>query len=50
MSHSGKVIFTSQFSNMLCLAVHTLRYLVELRGWNGVTVPILHSVSCSFPS
>lgn len=28
---------------MLGIAVSTIKYLVELRGWNGVALPMIHS-------
>lgn len=30
---------------MLNIAVGTLKYIVELRGWNGIALPIIHAVS-----
>ena len=29
---------------MLNIAVNTLKYIVELRGWNGIALPIVHAV------
>lgn len=28
---------------MLGIAVSTIKYLVELRGWNGIALPIIHT-------
>ena len=28
---------------MLGIAVSTIKYLVELRGWNGIALPIVHT-------
>ncbi|KDQ05918.1 hypothetical protein BOTBODRAFT_122115 [Botryobasidium botryosum FD-172 SS1] len=43
LSPTGRVIFLSRHPAMLGIAVSTIKYLVELRGWNGVALPIVHS-------
>jgi hypothetical protein len=29
---------------MLSVAVNTLRYVLEMRGWDGITIPMIHAV------
>lgn len=45
LSNSGRIIFCSKHPAMLNIAVSSLKYLVELGGWNGVAVPVIHAVS-----
>jgi hypothetical protein len=45
LSNSGRIIFCSRHPAMLGTAVETLKYIVELRGWNGIGLPNIHSVS-----
>lgn len=45
MSQTGRVIFTSKYSHMLSVAVNTLKYILDLRGWEGIAIPIVHAVS-----
>lgn len=44
LSNSGRVIFCSRHPAMLGAAVETLKYIVELRGWNGIALPNIHAV------
>lgn len=44
MSQMGRVIFTSRYPHMLSVAVNTLRYVLEMRGWDGITIPMIHAV------
>ncbi|WVN89327.1 uncharacterized protein L203_104549 [Cryptococcus depauperatus CBS 7841] len=48
LSNSGRVIFCSKHPAMLNIAVSSLKYLVELRGWSGITVPIIHARDATF--
>ncbi|KAJ7706185.1 AEX-3 domain-containing protein [Mycena rosella] len=43
LAPTGRVIFFSRHPAMLGIAVSTIRYLVELRGWNGIALPAVHS-------
>ncbi|KAJ7634301.1 DENN domain-containing protein [Mycena polygramma] len=43
LSATGRVIFFSRHPAMLGIAVSTIKYLVELRGWNGIALPAVHS-------
>ncbi|KAF6766037.1 AEX-3 domain-containing protein [Ephemerocybe angulata] len=43
LSPTGKVLFFSRYPAMLGIAVNTIKYLVELRGWNGIALPAVHS-------
>jgi EEF1A N-terminal glycine/lysine methyltransferase len=43
LSPTGRVLFYSRHPAMLGIAVNTLKYLVDLRGWNGVAHPAIHS-------
>ncbi|KAF9270222.1 hypothetical protein L218DRAFT_992865 [Marasmius fiardii PR-910] len=43
LSPTGRVLFFSRYPAMLGVAVSTIKYLVELRGWNGITLPAVHS-------
>nr|XP_031858204.1 uncharacterized protein CI109_006347 [Kwoniella shandongensis]KAA5525276.1 hypothetical protein CI109_006347 [Kwoniella shandongensis] len=48
LSNSGRIIFCSKHPAMLNIAVSTLKYIVELRGWNGIALPIIHSRDATF--
>jgi hypothetical protein len=43
LSPTGRVLFISRHPAMLGIAVSTIKYLVELRGWNGISLPAVHS-------
>nr|GAT44186.1 predicted protein [Mycena chlorophos] len=43
LTPTGRVIFVSRHPAMLGIAVATTKYLVELRGWNGIALPAVHS-------
>ncbi|KAJ7487595.1 DENN domain-containing protein [Mycena galericulata] len=43
LAPTGRVIFFSRHPAMLGIAVLTIKYLVELRGWNGIALPAVHS-------
>ncbi|PPQ80823.1 hypothetical protein CVT25_001948 [Psilocybe cyanescens] len=43
LAPTGRVIFFSRYPAMLGIAVCTIKYLVELRGWNGIALPAVHS-------
>ncbi|KAJ7786304.1 hypothetical protein B0H16DRAFT_1489998 [Mycena metata] len=43
LAPTGRVIFFSRHPAMLGIAVSTIKYLVELRGWNGLAQPAVHS-------
>ncbi|KAJ8702592.1 hypothetical protein PTI98_001296 [Pleurotus ostreatus] len=43
LSPTGRVLFFSRHPAMLGIAVSTIKYLVELRGWNGIALPAVHS-------
>lgn len=44
MSQTGRVIFTSRHTHMLSVVVNTLRYILDMRGWDGITIPMIHAV------
>lgn len=44
MSNSGRIIFSSKHSFMLSMAVNAFGYLLDLRGWDGISIPIVHAV------
>ena len=46
LSNSGRIVFISKYAEALGLAVKDLKYIVELRGWRGLALPLLHAV-CS---
>ncbi|ODN79529.1 hypothetical protein L202_03489 [Cryptococcus amylolentus CBS 6039] len=48
LSNSGRIIFCSKHPAMLNIAVSSLKYLVELRGWNGIAVPVIHARDATF--
>jgi len=44
MSQSGRVIFTSKHTHMLSIVVNTLRYILDMRDCDGITIPMIHAV------
>jgi nicotinamide N-methyltransferase len=45
LSHSGRVVLFSKHPSMLNVCVSSLQYLVDLRNWKGIALPMLHAVS-----
>ncbi|KAI0321341.1 AEX-3 domain-containing protein [Amylostereum chailletii] len=43
LTPTGRILFYSRHPAMLGIAVSTIKYLVELRGWNGVALQAVHS-------
>ncbi|TFK93444.1 hypothetical protein K466DRAFT_478652 [Polyporus arcularius HHB13444] len=43
LSPTGRILFFSRHPAMLGIAVLTVKYLVELRGWSGVALSAVHS-------
>ncbi|KAF9229287.1 hypothetical protein BS17DRAFT_771267 [Gyrodon lividus] len=43
LAPTGRVLFYSRHPAMLGIAVSTIRYLVELRGWNGIALSAVHA-------
>ncbi|KAG8911298.1 hypothetical protein FRC01_005792, partial [Tulasnella sp. 417] len=43
LAPTGRVLFVSRHPAMLGIAVSTLKYLVELRGWNGIAHHNVHA-------
>ena len=43
LSPTGRILFVSKHPAMLGVAVATIKYLVELRGWSGITLPAVHT-------
>ncbi|PVF93803.1 hypothetical protein CPB86DRAFT_767097, partial [Serendipita vermifera] len=43
LSPTGRVLFVSKHPAMLGIAVSTIKYLVELRGWSGIALQAVHS-------
>ncbi|KAF8445945.1 AEX-3 domain-containing protein [Boletus edulis BED1] len=43
LAPTGRVLFFSRYPAMLGIAVSTIKYLVELRGWNGIALPAVHA-------
>ncbi|KAH0838307.1 DENN domain-containing protein [Lanmaoa asiatica] len=43
LAPTGRVLFFSRYPAMLGVAVSTIKYLVELRGWNGIALPAVHA-------
>ncbi|KAG6336570.1 hypothetical protein ID866_2508 [Astraeus odoratus] len=43
LAPTGRVLFYSRHPAMLGIAVSTVKYLVELRGWNGIALPAVHA-------
>ncbi len=50
LSSFGRVVFVSRYPAMLGVAVETMRYMVSLRGWNGIALPLLHAVGIPPPT
>nr|XP_019008347.1 uncharacterized protein I206_06906 [Kwoniella pini CBS 10737]OCF47128.1 hypothetical protein I206_06906 [Kwoniella pini CBS 10737] len=48
LSNSGRIIFCSKHPAMLNAAVSTLKYVVELRGWDGISMPMIHARDTTF--
>lgn len=48
LTNSGRVIFCSRHPGMLGTAVDTLKYIVELRGWDGIALPSIHTRDTTF--
>lgn len=42
MAPTGRILFLSRYPAMLGVAVLTVKYLLELRGWSGIACPIVH--------
>jgi EEF1A N-terminal glycine/lysine methyltransferase len=42
LAPTGRILFLSRYPVMLSIAVLTLKYLVELRGWSGIAHPNAH--------
>ncbi|KAK0465029.1 DENN domain-containing protein [Desarmillaria tabescens] len=43
LAPTGRILFFSRHPALLGIAVHTIKYLAELRGWNGIALPAVHS-------
>ncbi|KAF9453813.1 hypothetical protein P691DRAFT_755175 [Macrolepiota fuliginosa MF-IS2] len=43
LAPTGRILFFSRYPAILGIAVNTIRYLVELRGWDGIALPAVHS-------
>ncbi|KAJ1311501.1 hypothetical protein OPQ81_009988 [Rhizoctonia solani] len=43
LSPTGRILFLSRHPAMLGIAVSTIRYLVEMRGWSGISLPMVHA-------
>ncbi|KAF8309866.1 AEX-3 domain-containing protein [Cantharellus anzutake] len=43
LAPTGRILFLSRHLAMLGIAVCTIKYLCELRGWNGVSMPTVHA-------
>ncbi|KII86432.1 hypothetical protein PLICRDRAFT_114330 [Plicaturopsis crispa FD-325 SS-3] len=43
LAPTGRILFYSRHPALLGIAVSTIKYLVELRGWNGIALPAVHS-------
>ncbi|KAF9241378.1 DENN domain-containing protein [Melanogaster broomeanus] len=43
LAPTGRILFYSRHPAMLGIAVSTIKYLVELRGWNGFALPAVHA-------
>ncbi|KAL7412592.1 hypothetical protein BDY24DRAFT_442136 [Mrakia frigida] len=43
LSPNGRVVFHSRHPALLGIAVMTLKYICELRGWEGMAHPIVHA-------
>ncbi|KAG1749981.1 DENN domain-containing protein [Suillus paluster] len=43
LAPTGRILFYSRHPAMLGIAVCTIKYLVELRGWSGIALPAVHA-------
>ncbi|KZO98294.1 hypothetical protein CALVIDRAFT_478877 [Calocera viscosa TUFC12733] len=43
LAPTGRVLFLSRYPAMLGIAVHTIKYILELRGWSGIAHPAVHA-------
>ncbi|KAI6047633.1 DENN domain-containing protein [Pisolithus marmoratus] len=43
LAPTGRILFYSRHPAMLGIAVSTVKYLVELRGWNGIALSAVHA-------
>lgn len=43
LAPTGRILFYSRHPAMLGIAVCTIKYLVELRGWSGIALPSVHA-------
>ncbi|TFK57081.1 hypothetical protein OE88DRAFT_1620912 [Heliocybe sulcata] len=43
LAPTGRVLFVSRHPAMLGIAVSTVKYIAELRGWNGIALSAVHS-------
>lgn len=43
LAPTGRVLFISRHPAMLGIAVSTIKYICELRGWSGVALPAVHA-------
>ncbi|KAK0208211.1 DENN domain-containing protein [Desarmillaria ectypa] len=43
LAPTGRILFFSRHPALLGIAVYTIKYLAELRGWNGIALPAVHS-------
>lgn len=48
LSNFGRVIFCSRHPAMIGSAVETLKYIVELRGWDGIALQNIHIRDATF--
>ncbi|KLT44188.1 hypothetical protein CC85DRAFT_257235, partial [Cutaneotrichosporon oleaginosum] len=48
LAHSGRVVFCSRHPALLGSAVETLKYIVELRGWDGIALQNIHIRDVTF--
>ncbi|OXG28035.1 hypothetical protein C359_05466 [Cryptococcus neoformans Bt120] len=48
LSNSGRIIFCSKHPAMLNIPVNSLKYLVDLCGWNGIAAPVIHARDATF--
>ncbi|BEI89114.1 uncharacterized protein CcaverHIS019_0204760 [Cutaneotrichosporon cavernicola] len=48
LTSSGRIVFCSRYPAMLGSAVETLKYIVELRGWDGIALQNIHLRDVTF--
>ncbi|GMK57249.1 hypothetical protein CspeluHIS016_0400830 [Cutaneotrichosporon spelunceum] len=48
LTSSGRIVFCSRHPAMLGSAVETLKYIVELRGWDGIALQNIHIRDVTF--